>query len=283
MTPIQTLAGRVALVTGASREGIGRAIARRLAAHGAKIVLHASGKSSAGLQETRKLIASAGGYAVLEEADLLDGLARSDLVARAGTHFGPIDILVNNAAAVTYAPPSKIDLPARRAMIEINFQAPVDLTQQAIPDMRAKGWGRIINITSGTVQQPPFPLVGSAKFVHALVSYGASKAALDRYTIGLAAELHGTGITVNATKPYKIAWTEGADAIARQALEQNPDWVEPLEMLAEATYLLVHRGMTGLVLNSREILQLCQSPLFSLDGTTVIGDACTLPAGATLR
>ncbi len=278
--PNQLLTGHIAFVTGASRQGIGRAIACRLAAHGAKVVLHASGRSSPGLAETQRLIENAGGAVGSVEGDLADDAARGDLIARATEIFGAIDILVNNAAHITaYAPPSKIDLPARRGMFEINFHAPVDLIQKALPAMRQKGWGRIINITSDTVKPPEPPIQpGGAKFVHALALYGASKAALDRYTLGLAAELHGTGITVNGTKPYKIAWSDGADAVAKQAMETNPDWVEPLEMLAEAAYLLVTTGVTGLVLNSRQILQQMQSPLHALDGVTVIGDAMTIPA-----
>jgi NAD(P)-dependent dehydrogenase (short-subunit alcohol dehydrogenase family) len=276
----QILSGHVALVTGANRDGIGRAIARRLAAHGAQLVLHASGPASRpGLEETRSLIVDAGGSAACVEADLTDGEARATLIGRAAAFFGPIDILVNNAGKITaYAPPSKIDLPARQAMFELNFQAPVDLIQQALPAMRAQGWGRIINITSDSVKPPNLPFLGPPKFIHALALYGASKTALDRYTIGLAAELHGTGITVNATKPYAIAWTQGADQLVQQTLKTHPDWIEPLDMLAEAAFLLVTKDTTGLVLNSREILQMHQAPLHALDGKTVIGDAKTMVA-----
>ncbi len=270
------LSGHVAFVTGASR-GIGRATARRLAAHGAAIVVSASGRSTEGLHETVKLIESAGGRAAAIEADLGDSDARSGLIARAAQPFGPIDILVNNAAAISaYAPPSKIDLPARRAMFEINLHGPIDLVQQALPAMKEKRWGRIVNVTSETVNQPPIPYVGSPKFIHALALYGASKSALDRYTRALAAELHGTGIHVNAVKPYKIALSENAEAVARQAQQSNPDWIEPLEMMAEGAYVLIAHSLTGLVLNSREIMQMTQQPLHALDGRTIIGDATTL-------
>jgi len=277
MTAFPSLAGHVALVTGANRDGIGRAIARRLAAHGARLVLHASGAGSRdGLEHSRALIRDAGGEAECIEADLLDDDARADLVDRAGRIFGPVDILVNNAAKIVFAPPSKIDLPARHAIFEVNFQAPIDLIQQALPAMREHGWGRIVNITSDSVKPPTFPYLGPAKFIHALTLYGASKLALDRYTQGLAAELHGTGITVNGTKPYAVAWSGGADQLARQMLATNPAMVETLELLAEATLLLVTRGETGLILNSREILQQYQAPLHDLDGRTLLGDATTL-------
>jgi NAD(P)-dependent dehydrogenase (short-subunit alcohol dehydrogenase family) len=270
------LAGRVALITGASR-GIGRAIARRLASHGAAVVVTASPRSAQGLRETCTLVDQAGGRAALLETDLVDAAARATLVAKAAAFFGPIDILVNNAAAIpAYAPPSKIDLPARELTFEINFHAPVDLIQQALPAMRERKWGRILNITSETSNQPPIPYSGPPKFVHALTAYGASKAALDRYTLGLAAELHGTGIHANAMAPYKIALSESAEAVARKTAATHPDWVEPLEMMAEAAYLLIGGSLTGLVTKSRDVLQLTQSPLHALDGKTVIGDALTL-------
>src|SRR5882757_6711128 len=110
------LKGRTALVTGASR-GIGRAIARRLAAHGAAVVVTASARSEQGLRETCALIEQAGGRAAFIVADLANEQARAGLVQQATAQLGPVDILVNNAAAITaYAPPGKIDLPARRGM-----------------------------------------------------------------------------------------------------------------------------------------------------------------------
>jgi NAD(P)-dependent dehydrogenase (short-subunit alcohol dehydrogenase family) len=174
-------------------------------------------------------------------------------------------------------------LPARHALFEINLQAPIDLIQQALPAMKDQRWGRILNITSGTVQQAPIPYVGSPKFVHALALYGASKAALDRYTLGLAAELHGSGIHINATLPYKIALTENADAVARLALQSNPDWVESVEMMAEAAYVLIAGPFTGLIEVSRAVLQMTQQPLHALDGKTVIGDALTSIDAAAIR
>ena len=276
MSEHPALEGRVALVTGASR-GIGRAIALRLAVHGAVLAVTASARSREGLRETCALIERAGGRAVLLVADLAEEQARAGLVAQAAAQLGPVDIVVNNAATITaYAPPGRIDLPARRGMFEVNFQAPVDLIQQALPGMRARGWGRILNISSEMARQPPIPYPGPAKFVHALALYGASKAALDRYTLGLAAELQGSGVQANALAPYKIARSESAEAVARQAALAHPDWVEPVEMMAEAAYLLIAGTLSGLVVKSRDVLQMMQAPLHALDGRTVIGDAMTL-------
>lgn len=271
-----SLKQHVALVTGASR-GIGRAIAQRLAAHGAAVVLNASPRSAAGLRETAELIEKTGGRASWVEADLADETERSNLIARASKNFGPVDILINNAAGISsYAPPSKMDLAARRAMFELNFHAPMDLVQQALPSMRAQGWGRIVNISSEMAQQPQPPFEGPAKMIHALTLYGASKAALERTSLGLAAELDGSGVHINVLSPCKIAVTEGARDIARQMLATHPQWLEPVEMMAEASYQLVTGPHHGICTHSRDLLQSLRAPLHALDGRTVIGDGWTL-------
>lgn len=272
------LLGHIAFVTGATM-GIGRAIARRLAGQGAQVVVSASGRSEAGLQETCDLIIGTGGAARWISCDLSNADARAGLIARAGAFFGPIDILVNNAASNgAWAPPSKIDLKARQLAFEVNLQASLDLIQEALPAMRKAGYGRILNITSETVQQPAPPFVGNPKFIHALTSYGASKAALDRVTIGLAAELFGTNIHVNGLAPYKIAWSEAADQLSRATLATNPDWVESLEMMAEAASILISGSHTGVVTTSRQLLERTDTPLRAFDGETVIGDATSLVA-----
>lgn len=276
MAAEQTLAGRVALVTGASR-GIGRAICRRLAAHGAAVVATASARSEAGLRETCAAIEQDGGRAGYLVADLGDARARETLVGRVAERFGPVDILVNNAAAISaYAPPSRIDLAARMAMFEVNVQAPIDLTQQALPGMRERRWGCVLNIGSEMARQPAIPYPSPAKTIHALALYGCAKAALERYTYALAAELHGSGVRVNLVMPYKIAHTEGAAQIAEAMAAVHPDWIEPVEMMAEAAYRLIQGSASGWVAVSRDVLQRMQAPLHGLDGVTVLGDALTL-------
>ena len=267
----QTLAGRVALVTGASR-GIGHAIAQRLSAHGAAVVLSASSRSAEALAAARDGIVALGGSAATVICDLVDPTARSGLVAQAEAALGPVDILVNNAAAIpAYAPPSRIDLAARQTMFEVNLQAPIDLCQQVLPGMKARGWGRIVNLSSDMTAQPPIPYPGPAKFVHALALYGASKAALDRYTLGLAAELHGSGVHVNALLPHK-----SAAEVARQTLAAHPDWIEPVELMAEAAYLLIAGRYTGEIAVSRALLARAQQSLHALDGEARLGDAASL-------
>ncbi|ARS27567.1 SDR family NAD(P)-dependent oxidoreductase [Sphingomonas sp. KC8] len=274
---LDRLDGRTALVTGAS-QGIGRAIALRLTSLGADIVVTASGRDPDALAETQRLIEAIGRRAHGLSADLADATARARLVDQASAALGPITILVNNAASAgAFAPPSKIDLAARHAAFELNLHAPLDLIQAALPAMHAAGWGRILNITSETVSQPPIPYVGPTKFIHGLVAYGASKSALDRVTLGLAAELHGSGVHVNAVKPYKICASENALALARMTMPHHPDWIEGVEMMAEASTILIASSLTGIVANSRDVLAMTQSSLRSADGAHIIGDALTIP------
>ncbi|MHA7833361.1 MAG: SDR family NAD(P)-dependent oxidoreductase [Algiphilus sp.] len=274
-TARQSLSGRVALVTGASR-GIGRAIAVRLAAHGASLVATSSARSAEALEGVCAEIAAQGGQAATVIADLADAEARADLVARASSYFGAVDILVNNAAAMPeFAPPSRMSLARRQQLFAINLDAPLDLCQQALPAMRSNGWGHILNISSDTVRQPPVPYPASADMVHALAVYGASKAALERVTQGLAAELHGSGVRVNALAPSRIARTESAERIAAEMAKTHPEWVESVETMAEAAYQLIAGPSTGLCISSRALLQQWQAPLRALDGHTVLGDCMT--------
>jgi len=272
-----SLEGRVALVTG-GRRGIGGATAERLAAAGAAVVIAAERLEDDGVAPRLDRIRRAGGRAHAIAFDLADPAARTDAVARASEPFGPVDILMNNAAANNYAAPSAMDLAYRRTMFEINVHGPVDLIQQALPHMKSQGWGRIVNISSATARPTRIPYPGDPAHVHGTAVYGASKLALERFTVGLAAELHGTGVTVNATYPTSVCVTEANSPVALAALASHPEWGEPSEMMAEATMLLITNGLTGVVLPSRDILYLLQSPLHARDGATEIGDAHSLAA-----
>lgn len=268
--------GKVALITGASR-GIGRAIARRFAAEGAAVVLSASrlgahGKLVGTLEEAVHEIESAGGRAVAVAADLASRDARADLVTRAAAAFGPIDILVNNAAFARMALPSEATTADRTAMYELNLNAPIDLAQQAIPSMKERGGGWILNITSASAHQPAVPYRDSKMAAWIIGPYGATKAALDRYTEALAHEVAEHDIFVNALAPVAIVMTQGADYV-RDIARKNPDMVEPVEMMAEAALELCTARTVGRVALSRDVVHAAGGEVRTLDGSEVIGDA----------
>jgi NAD(P)-dependent dehydrogenase (short-subunit alcohol dehydrogenase family) len=270
------LAGKVALVTGASR-GIGRAIARRFAAEGASVVVSASrlgahGELEGTLEGTVESIMEAGGRAVAEACDLSDAAARAGLVPRAESHFGPLDIIVNNAAVSKMKLPSMSSTQERSWMFDVNVNAPVDIAQQALPTMRERGSGWILNISSSTASQPTVPYRDSQMAAHIIGPYGATKAALDRYTQALAHEVAGDGVFINTLAPEAIVLTAGADYV-RDIARRNPDMVEPVEVMAEAALELCSSRHVGQVCYSRQLLHGVARDVRSLDGKTAMGDA----------
>ena len=270
------LAGKTALITGASR-GIGKAIATRFAAEGAAVVLSASrlgahGDQPGTLEEAVAGIIATGGQAAAEVADLSDGDARADLVARAEQHFGALDIIVNNAAVSKMQLPSQVSASDRSWMFDVNVNAPVDLAQQALPGMRERGRGWILNISSSTSHQPLVPYPDSQMAAHIICPYGATKAALDRYSEGLAHEVASEGIYINTLAPEAIVLTHGA-AYVRDIAERRPDMVEPIEMMAEAALALCSGEHVGLVSYSRRLLHALGRKVHSLDGSQILGDA----------
>jgi NAD(P)-dependent dehydrogenase (short-subunit alcohol dehydrogenase family) len=201
-------AGRTALVTGAGR-GIGQAVALQLAARGASLILTA--RSAAQLAQTRDLAQARGalpGQVRILPADLGDSEQRAAMVATA-TGAMPVDILINNAAMVEpLGPTATVSTAEIRRAFELNVIAPAALTAALLPGLVEAGWGRIVNVSSGIVARPGSMIGGN--------TYAATKAALEAHTVNLAAELAGTGVTVNAYRPGGVdtamqAWIRQQD------------------------------------------------------------------------
>ena len=272
------LDNKVAFITGASR-GIGNGIAKRFAAEGASVVLCASrmgahGKLQGTLEGEVESINISGGKAAGFALDLTDQEARATAIKRASEYFGPIDILVNNAAGTKMQLPSLVTSKQRSWMFDLNVNAPIDLAQQALLHMRANKSGWILNISSQTAHQPIVPYLDSAVAAHVIGAYGSSKAALDRYTQALAHEVIQDQVYINTLAPEAMVLTPGAEQV-RHLGERRPDLVEPIEMMAEAALELCTNRHVGQVYYSRQLLHRVNRSLRGLDGNNVIGDAFT--------
>ncbi len=189
------LDGRSALVTGAGR-GIGRAIALALAAEGARPALVS--RTAAELEETAELVAATGvARPPVVVGDVRDPTRIREIAASVREQLGQIDVLVNNAAVVwPLGPTTKVDPLAWEAAFQINVFGVVRMTQDVLPGMLERGWGRVVNVSSGIVAHPGAMVGGNA--------YAAGKAALEAHSVNLAAELEGSGVTVNAFRPGAV-------------------------------------------------------------------------------
>tara|TARA_R110002110_G_scaffold413729_1_gene641648 strand:+ start:142804 stop:143703 length:900 start_codon:yes stop_codon:yes gene_type:complete len=267
---VASCAGRVALVTGASKGGCGTAIAQRLAAEGARVAITA--RSEDGLERTRGAIKEQGGEVLLLVCDLADPQQRESLVAQVEAQLGPIDILVNNAAAGGYKPFTEWTLTELEALQQVNVWAPWQLAQQTLPGMRERGCGWILNLTTSVAELPAGPPFARTPPAQTGSAYGATKAALNRMTIALAAETEGTGIAVNALTPQAAVLTPEL-AKLRDSGHMDPDFFEPLETMAEAALALCTTQNTelhGRIAYSLELLRELGRPTRDLAGKTPV-------------
>jgi NAD(P)-dependent dehydrogenase (short-subunit alcohol dehydrogenase family) len=181
MPDMGRLDGRRALVTGGGR-GIGAAIARCLADEGAAVSVAARTAT-----EVEAVAADVGGRAVV--MDVADAVS----VARGMAEIGEVDVVVANAGVVW--PLHRFietDVDEWEQALVINLFGVVRVIRAALPGMVARGWGRVVTISSGAASPPGMPSANA---------YSTSKAALDMFTLHLAAEVEGTGVTVNAVRP----------------------------------------------------------------------------------
>jgi citronellol/citronellal dehydrogenase len=234
-----TLNGKVVLVTGASR-GIGEFVARRFAGEGALVAVSARTVEEGdhplpgSLASTVRAITGEGGHVTAIAADLARPEDRARLVETVERDLGPIDVLVNNAAITYFEPVDDFEERHFRLMFEVQVRAPFDLAQRVLPGMRARRRGWILNISSGAARHPVGPpyaggLGGTV--------YGMCKAALERFTTGLAAEVYADRIAVNALSPSGLVPTPG---VLHHGLDRHTpkDRIEPVEVMVEASYRL---------------------------------------------
>ncbi len=255
------LEGRVALVTGASR-GIGQAIATRFAAEGARVACVArtlrEGESSAGgsLERTVAQVRAHGGEATAIVANLTEESDCARAVSQTEATYGPVDVLINNAA-ITY-PASILETPPRRwyRMFELNVHAPFWLSQGVLPGMMARGRGAIVNVSSSVAVGPGRGPYSGELPALLQTPYGATKAALERFTQGLAQELQEYGVTVAAVSPSQVVLTEGvAYLFAERGI--STDSTEPVDYMVEVALLLATEPparVSGRVTYSQQLL-----------------------------
>ena len=268
---VNRFAGRAAIVTGASR-GIGAAVAERLAAEGADVVVtartvdrhdHLAGSLNETLERCRRY----GTRVEAVAADLADADSRATIVPAALEVLdGRIDILVNNAAAAIYASLLDYPLRRRRLMFEVNVQAPIDLTQTVVPLMRAQRAGWIVNLSSGSARHAPGPPFRTEGVATTIGVYGATKAALNRVTNALAVELFGTGIRINTVEPRAAVMSEGAEALVGDIV--TDDLIEPMETMVEGVVALCDcpPERTGAVHVSLDLVAELGVTVMTLDG-----------------
>jgi 3-hydroxybutyrate dehydrogenase len=247
------LQGKVALVTG-STSGIGLAIATALAGEGAKLMINGFGDAAEIERECERL------GAVHDGADLSNPAAIEAMMKRCAAELGPVDILVNNAgiqhvSPVEDFPPEKWD-----AIIAINLSAAFHTTRLAIPAMKAKGWGRIINTASA------HSLVASPN----KSAYVAAKHGIAGFTKTVALEAARDGVTVNCISPGYV-WTPLVE-------NQIPDTMKSLGLTREQVMndVLLAAQPTKRFVTPEEVaalaLFLCRDEAGSITGSNISVD-----------
>ncbi|RAH97401.1 NAD(P)-dependent oxidoreductase [Acuticoccus sediminis] len=241
-------APRTALVTGAAR-GIGAEIARRLVAEGHHVIL---ADILPEVEARADEIAAAGGRTSAVTVDLSDLASIAPFMAALVERHGAIDIVVNNAGISPKhdgkrAPVQETALAEWQSVLDVNLTAPFLICKAAVPGMRAKGWGRIVNMSSQAAR---------TKSTVAGSHYAASKAGLVAFSRTLAGEVGHDGVTVNCIAPGRIetpmAATAGAAVNTAYVASIPVGRIGTTEDVAEAVAYLASDGagfVTGIVLD----------------------------------
>jgi NAD(P)-dependent dehydrogenase (short-subunit alcohol dehydrogenase family) len=232
------LEGKVAIVTGASR-GVGAATAVMLAERGCRVVCAARATDAAPvpipgtIDETVRRIADAGGSAVAVPTNLAKEVEVEQMVAATVEQFGPVDILVNNAA-ITF--PGDLDLDMKRfdLLMNVDVRAPLQAIRAVMPSMKQRRNGSILNISS----------IAGLNYFPGLMGYGMAKAALEHLTVSAAYQLRPFDVSVNCFRIDVPVASEGFLFNLPDA--DHSDW-EPSEVAAEGIVWMLEQppGYTG--------------------------------------
>ena len=257
------LDGKSIIVTGASR-GIGAEIARLFAAEDGRVICAArtlregDHQFEGSLESTVKTIREAGGEATAVAVNISEPEDCQKLVQAARDAYGPVDVLVNNAA-LTYFVPVK-DYPLNRWIRSwaVNFHAPFILSQLVLDEMIARHSGSIVNISSGAAIGPGRgPYGNDPRWLGGGTCYGAEKAALERFTQGLAAEVYQYGVSVSCVSPSQVVPTPGTVHHRLVRGLDDPQGEHP-QLMSKAALLLASEPaekVSGLVTYSQVILK----------------------------
>ena len=217
------LKDKVVIVTGAS-EGLGAAVAKQLAAAGAKLVL-----ASRNADVLKKMSAELPGSFVVP-TDMRKPADITNLVAKTVAHFGRIDIFINNAGQAQYGPIESVDLAGYQSIVELNVYGPLRAMQAVIPQMRKQGGGMILNVSS----------MVSKQYIPNLGSYASTKYALNALSLTAKQELAKDKIVVSVFHPRMTATNFGKNATGARmfenrasAPERNPMPIDSPEAVAE--------------------------------------------------
>jgi citronellol/citronellal dehydrogenase len=254
---------KVVVVTGASR-GIGAETAALLAAEGGHVVCAArtlregDHQLAGSLQTTVDTIRAKGGEAHAVAVNIADPAECEKLLDTTRKVYGPVDVLVNNAALTYFMPINDYIVSKWLASWAVNLHAPFVLSQLALRDMIPRGSGAIVNIGSGAAIGPgrgPYP--DPAAGTRGGTCYGAQKAALERFTQGLAAEVYAHGVSVTCVSPSQVVPTPGTVYHKLVKGMDDPRGERP-ELMARAILLLATEPLdrvTGRVTYSQQILK----------------------------
>ncbi len=211
------LEGKRVILTGAGG-GIGTALARALAARGARLAL--VGRSAESLQSLHTELTHAGHHCVSVIADLTDAAACDRAAQQAATGLGGVDLLINNAGASSFHPLAEEDPERLDTIIRLNLGAPILLTRSLLPRLLSQGSGRIVNVGS------TFGSIGFAWFT----AYSASKAGLRGFSEALRRELADSGVGVTYVAPRAVRTPLNTEATLQMAAAvkmnmDSPEWV----------------------------------------------------------